>query len=60
MPANGPALSCGVINYQIAPNENEFTLNILLLQSTVIRNVNCTHAHSVSLSAWLGDTLILQ
>jgi len=39
---------------------NEFTLNILLLQSTVIRNVNCTNAHPVSLSAWLGDTLILR
>ena len=32
----------------------EFTLNILFLQSTVIRHVNCTNAYSVFLNTWLA------
>jgi hypothetical protein len=53
-PNGATKLRCDQMSNCTQPTE--FKLNILLLQSTVIRNVNCSHAHSVSLSAWLERT----
>ena len=55
---NGWALSCDVTKFRDAPNEQSSRCVFCYYYRPLCAMLNCSHAHFVSLSAWLGSKVL--